>query len=66
MREYLKRRLRTSSDDLSINRRNEKNWHWVTAEAPEPRKKKPGPNKGSRNKKKKIKKICLFQLCSFI
>lgn len=27
MREYLKRRLRTSNDDLTINRRIEKNWH---------------------------------------
>lgn len=53
MREYLKRRLRTSNDDLTINRRTEKNWHWVAAEAPEPRKKRPGPNKGSRSKKKK-------------
>lgn len=52
MREYLKRRLRTSNDDLTINRRIEKNWHWVAAEVPEPRKKKPGPNKGSRRKKR--------------
>lgn len=37
MREYLKRRLMTSSDDLTINRRIEKIWHWVSAEVPEPR-----------------------------
>lgn len=60
MREYLKRRLRTSNDDLTINRRIEKNWHWVAAEVPEPKEKKHGPNKGSRSKKKDLSLQTLF------
>lgn len=60
MREYLKRRLRTSNDDLTINRRIEKNWHWVAAEVPELKEKKRGPNKGSRSKKKDLSLQTLF------
>lgn len=50
--EILKRRLRTSSDDLTINRGIEYDWHWVSAEVLESRKKKTGPNKERRRKKR--------------
>lgn len=51
MREYLKRRLRTSSDDLAINRRTEKNW--LLQKFQSPGRKSLGLTKEAEVKKKK-------------